>query len=257
MRKIVVGAGGQETVSTLPSLVPLSGLALLQLISSVLLNIAYVALCLRNPVETIHAAEQVLHTGPPPPFCNLRNSDSVSEPATIGGTEGAKEKGASAMAVAPENTTCLPAVFGWIGLIAPPAHRYLAKMYLAEAYACLDDLPNACGILLTEDLVGTGDGLSLLTLHSIDSYRQLKRGRASLAPPFLLPQTHHQCGLKTHMDTFSEHQKSSVDLKSEQERPVSASAVSVTSHSEVRHPDFPVTVEQVSLSLPLPFHFLS
>uniref|UniRef100_A0A0X3NUZ1 CCR4-NOT transcription complex subunit 10 n=2 Tax=Diphyllobothriidae TaxID=28843 RepID=A0A0X3NUZ1_SCHSO len=230
-----------QTVSTLPSLVPLSGLALLQLISSVLLNTAYVALCLRNPVETIHAAEQVLHTGTPPSFCNMRNSDSVSEPATMAGPEGAKEKGASATS---ENTTCLPAVFGWIGLIAPPAHRYLAKMYLAEAYTCLDDLPNACGILLTEDLVGTGESLSLLSLHSIDSYRQLKRGRASLAPPFLLPQTHQQCGLKTNLDAFSERQKSSLDIKSEQERPVSTSTVSSTGQREVRHPDFPVTVEQ-------------
>ncbi|KAL7065203.1 hypothetical protein AAHC03_04761 [Spirometra sp. Aus1] len=230
-----------QTVSTLPSPVPLSGLALLQLISSVLLDSAYVALCLRNPVETIHAAEQVLHTGPPPAFCNTRNSDSISEPATMAGTEGVKEKGAS---TAPENTTCLPAVFGWIGLIAPPAHRYLAKMYLAEAYACLDDLPNACGILLTEDLVGTGESLSLLSLHSIDSYRQLKRGRASLAAPFLLPQTHLQCGLKTHLDTFPERQKSSIDIKSEQDRPVSALTLPSTSHPEVRRPDFPVTVEQ-------------
>lgn len=99
----------------MPASAPISGLGLLHLTSSVLVTSAYVALCLNNAVETIHFSEQVLRTGPPPTINIDQSEDNNTEAA------------------------CLPALFGWIGLIAPPAHRYLAKMYLAEAHVNIDE----------------------------------------------------------------------------------------------------------------------
>lgn len=81
-------------------------MALLQVISAVLLTSSYVALCLEDPVEAIYYSEQLLSVGPSSPRPSTGTTDNV---------------------------------FVWIGLVAPPAHRYLAKMYLAEARMAIDE----------------------------------------------------------------------------------------------------------------------
>nr|CDS25975.1 CCR4 NOT transcription complex subunit 10 [Hymenolepis microstoma] len=95
-----------------PSSQDLSGEALLQVISAVLVTGAYIFLCLDDPVEVIHYAEQLLSDGPP------KSSDNS---------------------------------FGWLGQFAPPAYRYLAKMYLAEARIAMDEITEALDSLLLPD----------------------------------------------------------------------------------------------------------
>ncbi|VDO06340.1 unnamed protein product [Rodentolepis nana] len=95
-----------------PSGQDLSGEALLQVISAVLVTGAYIFLCLDDPVEVIHYAEQLLSDGPP------KSPDSS---------------------------------FGWLGQFAPPAYRYLAKMYLAEARIAMDEITEAVDCLLLPD----------------------------------------------------------------------------------------------------------
>ncbi|KAM3173231.1 hypothetical protein ACTXT7_012906 [Hymenolepis weldensis] len=95
-----------------PSSQVLSGEALLQVISAVLVTGAYIFLCLDDPIEVIHYAEQLLSDGP------SKSPDSS---------------------------------FGWLGQVAPPAYRYLAKLYLAEARIAMDEITEAVDSLLLPD----------------------------------------------------------------------------------------------------------
>ena len=97
-----------QAVPVLPSNQPLSGMALLQVTSAALLASSYVSLCLEDPVETIRYGEQLLSTDPSLLSRNAQTSVQNSD------------------------------TFAWISIIAPPAYRYLSKMYVAEAYAAMD-----------------------------------------------------------------------------------------------------------------------
>ncbi|VDM15818.1 unnamed protein product [Hydatigera taeniaeformis] len=164
LRSALLNWATLQAIQVPPSSQPLCGMALLQVISAVLLTSAYVALCLEDPVEAIYYAEQLLSVGP-------------SSPRPVTGTI--------------DNT------FVWIGLIAPPAHRYLAKMYLAEARIAMDEVTEASMSLLSKDCVTSVERASALPVHALRSYAFLQRECACLSPAFLLPQTHSLCGLRT------------------------------------------------------------
>lgn len=164
LRSALLKWAAEQTILVPPSSQPLSGMALLQVISAILVTSAYVALCLEDPVEAIYYAEQLLSVGPPSP-----------RPAT-GTTDNA---------------------FIWIGLVAPPAHRYLAKMYLAEARIAIDQVAEASMSLLSKDCVTSVERTPPLPVHTLRSYAFLQRECACLSPAFLLPQTHSLCGLRT------------------------------------------------------------
>ena len=85
-------------------------MALLQVTSAVLLASSYVSLCLEDPVEAIRYGEQLI------------NIDSASQPP--------RSKQAS---------SATPDAFVWMGIVAPPAYRYLAKMYIAEAFIAMEE----------------------------------------------------------------------------------------------------------------------
>ncbi|VDK43773.1 unnamed protein product [Taenia asiatica] len=164
LRSALLKWATEQAILVPPSSQPLSGMTLLQVISAVLLTSAYVALCLEDPVEAIYYAEQLLSVGP-----------STPRPAA-GTTDNA---------------------FVWIGLVAPPAHRYLAKMYLAEARMAIDEVTEASMSLLSKDCVTSVERAPAPPVHALRSYAFLQRECACLSPAFLLPQTHSLCGLRT------------------------------------------------------------
>ncbi|VEL23443.1 unnamed protein product [Protopolystoma xenopodis] len=136
-----------------PSPKPLHGLGLLQLVSSVLLASAYIALCLHNPVEALHAAQTLLGNSLAPGYRQSETSgldevkdlcdvaDTGSGPAYATSVNSATNiasampntmQSASIVSI-PDHGSCSSLL-----IVTPPAYRYLARMYLADALLWLD-----------------------------------------------------------------------------------------------------------------------
>ncbi|VDD76339.1 unnamed protein product [Mesocestoides corti] len=207
-------------VPVLPSCQPLSGMALLQVTSATLLTSAYVALCLQNPVEAMHYAQQVLCVVPP--------------------GDGSTDSGGST------TTSSFSGAFGWIGLLSPPAHRYLAKIYLAEARVALDQVHEACITLLAKDYVEPSEPPLPSSTHPTASYAALQRDCATLLPDFQLPQTHPLCGVPADFATSSTRASSShlegIAMLREDQHETEPGPRQLMAP---KNPDFPLTMEQL------------
>ncbi|KAM7537300.1 hypothetical protein Aperf_G00000065414 [Anoplocephala perfoliata] len=169
-RSALLKWANEQSCPAYPSSQVLSGQALLQVISAVLLTGAYVSLCLDDPLEAIHYAEQLLSDGS-------------------------------------QRLNCPEGSFAQIGLIAPPAYRYLAKMYLAEARIAMDELPEASESLFLKDRIISPPQYSssplLATRHSFDN---LQNECTCLSMSNLLPQTHPLCGISSEISIPGDRQ---------------------------------------------------
>lgn len=122
-----------QTVPVYPSPVPLRGIGLLHVLCAVHLATAYVSLCLDDPVITLHSAGRLI-----PDFCVPLPSTAVN--CTGQADEGGGSAGNVQSVSPPSRDTVL-------GLVAPPAYRFLARLYYAEALAHLDRVSEAIGLL--------------------------------------------------------------------------------------------------------------
>lgn len=109
-------------------------------------------------------------------------------------------------------------------------------------------LPTACSRLIAKDNVGGVESLSVFSLHSIKTYQGLdSSGCASLAPAYLLPQTHPQCGQKTTESAIN----STADLQQRQKDQQCAASEAflpdgpMAASNSRQLPDFPATGDQV------------
>ncbi|VDP70707.1 unnamed protein product [Echinostoma caproni] len=172
------------------------GVGLLHLLSAVYLATAYVALCLNNPVDTLTSAGHLL------PADHTRNVTDVIPPSgepqppdeirTVTSSHGSTGQGHSDTATVSTSSTTAPS-FGSkssvvcgndpLYLIAPPAYRYLARLYFAEALIMLDRAPESLSVLSCGVTRPLSDGNCLEELSTL-------LGSVSLAPHCLVPELH-------------------------------------------------------------------